>query len=84
MKLEFNVSILGGDASVEVNVSKKEYKLLKECCADGEAIEEYEGLEDLCEKIAAALQEQNEDFDPDSADYSIEMPEEICEAVEEE
>ena len=81
MKLEFNVSIsVGhgtGETSVEVDVTKKEYKLLKECYENGDEIEEFDGLENLCEKILEAVREESDDMDIDLSDISIEMPEEI-------
>lgn len=94
--LEFTVTIcLGreayGDICVEVEVSNKEYRLLKECCREGEEIESYDGLEDLYERIIAEARAESEscapddcDIDYDEADYGVEIPDEIAEAVEDE
>ena len=94
--LEFTVTIcLGreayGDICVEVEVPKKEYRLLKECYREGEEIESFEGLEDLYERIVAEARAESEssapdncDIDYDDADYGVEIPDEISEAVDNE
>jgi hypothetical protein len=95
-KLEFTVTIClghgdGGDICVEVEVTNKEYKLLKKCCAEGDDIDFFEGLEDLYNRIIAEARAESEFFDPedcdidyDNADYGVEMPDEIYDAVEDE
>ncbi len=95
-KLEFTVAIClghgdGGDICVDIEVTNKEYKLLKECCREGEEIESFEGLEDLYERIVAEARSESEFFDPedcdidyDNASYGVEMPDEIYDAVEDE
>lgn len=88
-KLEFTVSIClgggyGGDICVEVEVTDKEYELLKKCCREGEEIESFKGLKPLYKRIVAAARDESEDFDPEDADYGIEIPDEVYEAVESE
>lgn len=94
--LEFTVTIClghgdGGDICVDVEVTNKEYKLLKECCREGEEIESFEGLEDLYKRVIAEARDESESCDPedcdidyDDADYGVEIPYEIYEAVENE
>ena len=95
-KLEFTVSIClghgdGGDILVELDVTNKEYKLLKECCRENEEIESFEGLEELYKRIVAEARGESEfcdpddcDIDYDDADYVVEFPDEIYDAVAEE
>ncbi len=94
-KLEFTVTIcLGrcgsGDICVEVEVTNKEYKLLKKCCAEGEDIDSFSGLEDLYNRIVAEARAESEFFDTDDCDidydnasYGVEMPDKIYDAIEE-
>ena len=94
MKLEFWVTIClghgdGGDVAVTVDVSKKEYALLKKCCEEYEDIDGYEGLEDLCERVIEAARDESEccepddceDIDYDDASYTIAMPDSIYNEV---
>jgi hypothetical protein len=95
-KLEFTVTIClghgdGGDICVAVDVTNKEYKLLKECCREGEEIESFDGLEELYNRIVAEARSESEfndpddcDIDYDDADYVVEIPDEIFDAVEDE
>ena len=94
MELEFWVTIdLGphrnGDMAVTVAVSKKEYNLLKRCCREDEEIDAFEGLEKLCQRIIEAVKEESSFFDEDTEDvdlddssYTIAMPDEILDAVQ--
>ena len=94
--LEFTVTIClgggdGGDVCVDVEVTNKEYKLLKECCREGEEIESFDGLEELYKRVVAEARGESEFCDPDDSDidyddasYIVEMPYEIYEAVESE
>ncbi|MBQ1269261.1 MAG: hypothetical protein II368_05950 [Clostridia bacterium] len=99
-ELEFMVNVYlgggeGGEISVSVSVSDKEYKMLKECYKAEEDIENWEGLEPLCERIFDAAKEEDESlwdeyadeedgFDDYDRSYSItEFPSEIIEECDE-
>lgn len=97
MELDFWVTIClghgdGGDVAVTVDVSRKEYELLKQCCRDDEEIEDYEGLEDLYERIVTAAKDESEccepddceDIDYDDASYIVAIPDKIYNEVQEE
>ena len=85
----------GGDVSVDVEVSEEEYELLKQCCRDYDDIDSYAGLEDLCQRIIAEAQAENdfrmenysdsdEEIDYGSVSYMIGMPSEIQDEIDEE
>ena len=77
---------------IEVDVSDKEYELLKQCCRDDEEIDGYEGLEDLYERIVEYAKDESEccepddceDIDYDDAYYTVAMPQVIYDEVQEE
>lgn len=78
-----------GDITVTVNVSKKEYSLLKHCCRDDESINSFDGLEKLYQRIIEAVKdesdffiEDNDNVDFDDACYSVAMLEEIYDAIQ--
>ncbi len=97
--LEFTVTMClgygdGGDVCVTVDVTEKEYELLKQCCRDEIDIYDCGELEDLCSRIEAEARSENdfimsglgddEEMDYDSISYMIDIPDEIYESVEEE
>ncbi len=98
--MEFTVMLYygggdGGEICVDADVSDKEYELLKECCRNDDEMEDFEGLEDLCERIEAEARGENdfimsddEEYDPDEENdilgCSIYIPQEIYDAIEEE
>lgn len=75
-----------------VDVSRKEYELLKQCCRDDEEIEGYEGLEDLYKCVVAAAKDESEccepddceDIDYDNVSYIVGIPDKIYNEVQEE
>ena len=97
MELEFWVTIClghgdGGDVAVTVDVARKEYELLKQCCREDEDIDGFEGLEDLYERIVAAARDESEycepddceEIDYDEASYTVAIPDIIYNEVQEE
>lgn len=97
MELEFWVTIClghgdGGDVAVILDVSNAEYERLKQCCRDDEEIEGYEGLENLYERVVAAARDESEccepddceDIDYDDVSYTIAIPDEMINEVQEE
>ena len=97
MELEFWVTICpghgdGGDVVVTLDVTDAEYELLKQCCRDDEEMEDYEGLEDLYDRVVAAARDESEscepddceDIDYDDASYTVAIPDVIYNEVQEE
>lgn len=94
MELEFWVTVClghgdGGDVAVTVDVSQKEYKLLKKCCREDEEIDGYEGLEALYERVVTATKDESEccgpddceDIDYDDVTYIVAIPDVIHDEV---
>ena len=82
MELEFLVTIClgygdGGDVEITETVTEEEFELLKQCCREDDEISEFEGLEDLYERVCrAALEESgycgpedDEDSEEDDNEY---------------
>ena len=78
--------------AVTVDVARKEYELLKQCCREDEDIDGFEGLEDLYERIVAAARDESEccepddceEIDYDEASYTVAIPDIIYNEVQEE
>lgn len=95
-RLQFTVNIClgygdGGEIAVNVEVTDEEYELLKQCCRENETVESFNGLEKMYERIVAEAGDESEfndsedcDIDYDEAYYSVEIPFEIYEEVENE
>ena len=94
MELEFWVTICmdngtSGDVSVTLDISKKEYRLLKKCCEEYEEIHEYEDLKPLYDRIVTVVKEEcancesenANDIDMDDVFYCVQMPDEIYDEV---
>lgn len=90
--LEFMVSIFLGykdtkNICITVNITDDEYVLLKKCYFSDEDVQAYPGLENLCERIKFAVQNEFCPTDMDSGErsgcddilYRIEIPDEIAE-----
>lgn len=95
--LEFWVTIClghgdGGDVMVTVDVTEEEYNLLQECCREDLEIADFEGLENLHERVIDAAVEESEacapngedDINYDDASYMVAMPDEIYAEVQSE
>lgn len=94
MELDFWATIdLGphrnADITVTVNISKKEYSLLKRCCRDDESIDSFDGLEKLYQRIIEAVKDESDFFIEDDDDvafdeacYSVAIPDEIYDAIQ--
>lgn len=94
MELEFWVTVCmgrgdGGDITVEVEVTDEEYEMLVQCSREEDEIEEYTGLEALCDRIRDEAAEQVEcsniefgiEEDYSDAKYVIQMPDCIWEVA---
>jgi hypothetical protein len=96
--LEFDVTVClgggdGGDVSVSVAVTEREYELLKQCCRECDDLECYEGLEDLCNRVRDAAEDENEycmdnytdsdeEIDYGTVSFMISMPSRIQDEID--
>ncbi len=96
--LEFDVTVClgggdGGDVSVSVAVTEEEYELLKQCCREGDDLDCYESLEDLCSRVRDAAENENEycmdnysdsdeEIDYGTVSFMISMPRRIQDEVD--
>ena len=96
MEVEFYVTISldgmgSGDVCSTIEVSDEEYEAIRECCLEDDELQEFPGLEDLCDRIIEDVKENSdvwvsedgEDLDPEDAEFYIQLPDEIYDEVQE-
>lgn len=89
MELEFCVTIDLDDEYMEIpvvlDIESQEYLKVRQCIRLAEDLDEFEGLENLCQRIieeAKSLVAEDEDLDLDNEEYEISLTEDL-DALEE-